>query len=153
MYHGCILAVITKYISCIMDVLEFVHYTSITIHPNTSYRYWDVLKDVLCCIPRCIGMYLVSMNRMVIHLNTSWNTSQYITEYITIPQKYIPNTSMMYWDVNTSLIHPNTSQYIHYMPGDLLMAQEITESSDHRIIRGWSESGRKSSLKNIVHII
>jgi hypothetical protein len=81
--------VMTMYLSCIMDVLEFVHYTSIAIHLNTSQRYWDVIQDVLCCIPGCIGMYLVSMNRMVIHLNTSYNTSQYIVQYITIPLKYI----------------------------------------------------------------
>ena len=30
------MAVITMYLSCIMDVLEFVHYTSVAIHPNTS---------------------------------------------------------------------------------------------------------------------
>jgi hypothetical protein len=41
--------------------------------------YWDVFGEVF-------GF----MNRMVIHLNTSGNTSQYIVEYIIIPLKYIP---------------------------------------------------------------
>ena len=43
------MAVITKYLSCIMDVLEFVHY----INCSTS----QYIIEVLGCIERCIVLY------------------------------------------------------------------------------------------------
>ena len=51
-------------------------YLSIKIY---SQMYWDDFGEVL-------GF----MNRMIIQLNTSGSTSQYIVEYITIHTKYIP---------------------------------------------------------------
>ena len=80
------------------------------------YRmYWDVFTDVLGCIWWGI----------LVHVQDG-NTSQYSWQYITIHRgihhntsKIHPNTSVMYWDVNTSKkylihlkyipIHPNTS--------------------------------------------
>ena len=65
------------------------------------------------------------LSNVLIHLNTSKNTSQYIEKYIPIHLKYIHDVLGCQYIQNfnfTSLIHPNTSQYIHYMPGDLLMS-------------------------------